>query len=133
MPAKPRTFKRSGLHKLECRDCAAYVYATVAQLEAHGMPVCPCGAAYVPDELELAFLLGLYDAPVVAEFEQRTHRSELAQQRRIGWMEAQRRHAAGTLNPMSVKAADEMRAERRARARSNRLSAIMPKPEPLPF
>jgi hypothetical protein len=48
-------------------------------------------------------------------------------------MEAQRRHAAGTLNPMSVKAADEMRAERRERARSNRLSAIMPKPEPMPF
>jgi hypothetical protein len=70
---------------------------------------------------------------VVAEFEQRTHRSGLAQQRRIGWMEAQRRHAAGTLNPMSVKAADEMRAERRERARSNRLSAIMPKPEPMPF
>jgi hypothetical protein len=37
------------------------------------------------------------------------------------------------MNPMSVKAADEMRAERRERARSNRLSAIMPKPEPLPF
>jgi hypothetical protein len=34
MAAKPRPFKRAGLHRLECPDCPCYGYFTVAMLEA---------------------------------------------------------------------------------------------------
>jgi hypothetical protein len=67
----PGQFKRSGLHKLKCpaATCDGYVYATVAQLEAHGLPSCPCGAMYVPAEVELAELLGLEDCAAIREYE----------------------------------------------------------------
>src|SRR3954452_5056940 len=68
MPAKPRPFKRAGLHRLECPDCPCYGYFTVAALEAAGgLPACfvlGCGARMMPTELELAMLLEV-DAPVV--------------------------------------------------------------------
>jgi hypothetical protein len=72
MAAKPRPFKRAGLHRLECPDCPCYGYFTVAMLEAAGeLPACfavGCGARMMPTELELAVLLDV-DAPVVREFE----------------------------------------------------------------
>jgi hypothetical protein len=53
--AEPGTLKRTGLHRLECEEsCGAYVYATVAQLEQHGMPQCSCGARFIPERVELA-------------------------------------------------------------------------------
>jgi hypothetical protein len=62
MAAKPRPFKRAGLHRLECPDCPCYGYFTVAMLEAAGeLPACfavGCGARMMPTELELAVLLG---------------------------------------------------------------------------
>jgi hypothetical protein len=132
MTARP--FKRAGLHKLVCRDCGGYVYAAVAQLERHGLPVCPeCGEAYDADELELALLLGLDDSPIVAAWRDLTARKELSQCRSVGWEHAAERHASGTLNRMDTRAADEMRAERRERARSNRLQALRPAAEAMPF
>jgi hypothetical protein len=37
MQGYSKPFKRAGLHKLEC-SCGNYAYATVAALEAHGLP-----------------------------------------------------------------------------------------------
>ena|SRR5215216_7782300 len=56
MQSKP-SFKRSGLHRLECLNCEGYAYATVSCLERFGLPSCGCGAQLVPDRIELAELL----------------------------------------------------------------------------
>lgn len=124
MPAKPRTFKRSGLHKLECPDCAGYVYATVAQLETHGMPACPCGAVYVPDELELAGLLGI-DAPSVAEYQRECDR--------IAHGQTSHGIRGRELRSVESIALERIAVRRRESARARRIAAIMPKPEPMPF
>jgi hypothetical protein len=129
----PRPFKRAGLHKLEC-GCGNYTYSAVAALERYGLPDCRCGQPFEPTELELAFMLGLDNADVVREYQRRTVGSEMAQARGVGsWQRTSERLAAGTLRPMSVKTAEAMRAERRDRARSNRLQAIRPAAEPMPF
>lgn len=126
-------FKRAGLHRVEC-SCGNYTYSTVAALERYGLLTCPCGDRFEPTELEVAFILGLDDATVVREYQRRTAGSEMAQARGVGsWQRAAERVTAGTLQPMSVKTATDMRAERRARARSNRLSAIRPAAAPMPF
>jgi hypothetical protein len=135
----PAPFKRGGLHRLECPDCPCYGYFTVAMLEDAGLPGCfraGCGATMMPAELELAFLLGADNAPVVEEWRRRTANSELAQCRSLGWERAAERHAAGTLNRMDAKHADEMRQERRLMARERRLAALRPVPlssDPIPF
>jgi hypothetical protein len=133
MPAKP--WKRAGLHKLACHDCGAYAYATVAQLERFGLVACPgCGDRMVPDELELALLLGLDDLPIVREFERIAANKEASQRRSLGWNEAAERHSAGTLASMEQAAADEMRRQRRETCRSNRLRALQPVAETaIPF
>lgn len=38
-------------------------------LESHGLPVCLCGLTFVPERVELCALLGLSDAPAVAEYQ----------------------------------------------------------------
>ena len=72
MRAQPnaRPFKRAGLHPLDCTNatCDGYVYATVAQLEALGLPACPCGSPYAPREVELAELLEVEDCAAVDEY-----------------------------------------------------------------
>jgi hypothetical protein len=78
--ATPRPFKRAGLHRLAC-FCGNYAYGTVAALERHGLPVCPCGERLEPERLELALELGLDELPVVREFYRRTHRKTMAQSR----------------------------------------------------
>jgi hypothetical protein len=107
----PRPFKRAGLHRLECPDCGCYGYYTVAMLEDAGCPDCwrpDCGGQLAPDELELAMLLGV-DSPAVAEYELECQ--SIAQ---------------------SI-AAERVSVRRRERARSNRLSALRPVPEAMPF
>jgi hypothetical protein len=131
---KPRPFTRAGLHKVACHDCGHYTYEAVAQLERRGLLPCPdCGVRMVPDELELALLLGLEDLPIVREWQRIAANKEASQRRSLGWNEAAARHSAGTLASMEQAAADEMRADRRARCRSNRLQALLPVAEPLPF
>lgn len=119
-----KPFKRSGLHRLEC-VCGAYTYSTVACLEGHGVPSCGCGEQFAPDEVELAFLLGLEDAPSVAEY-----RAELS-----SVMHGQASHGqrGRQLRPAESVAAERVSTRRRERARSNRLRAIMPVAEPMPF
>jgi hypothetical protein len=111
MPAKPRPFKRAGLHRLECPDCPCYGYFTVAMLEAAGeLPACfavGCGAMMMPTELELAILLDV-DAPVVGQ-------------------------AMRELEAPESKAAARLASRRRDVARSNRLRAIAPVAAPMPF
>lgn len=47
--------KRTGLKRLECLEqCGCAAYMTLAQLERHGMPSCPCGSRMVPEDLEVA-------------------------------------------------------------------------------
>jgi hypothetical protein len=121
MPARP--FKRAGLHKLEC-GCGGYVYATVAQLEARGLPCCPCGAVYIPDELELSILLGV-DSPAVAEYE--------AECQSIAHGQASHGMRGRELRPVESIAAERVSARRRERARSNRLGALRPVAAPMPF
>jgi hypothetical protein len=72
MPRKstsPRPFKRAGLHPLECLACSNYAYSTVAALETHGRPLCPCNhEPMTPREVELCELLNLEDAPAVDNY-----------------------------------------------------------------
>lgn len=123
-----KTFKRSGLHRLECQNCPGYAYLTVACLETVGLPVCACGGRLVPERLELALMLGV-DAPIVAEYQRRTARKE------SGQYPASRRpcQASGALADMGARAAAEIVAEQRQESRQRRLSALMPTPEALPF
>jgi hypothetical protein len=117
-------FKRSGLHKLEC-ECGGYVYATVAQLEQRGLPSCGCGERFVPERLELAELLGVEDAPAVAEY-----RAELS-----SVLRGQASHGirGRELRPAELVAFERVEQRRRERARSNRLTALLPVAEALPF
>lgn len=116
-------FKRSGLHRLEC-DCGSYVYATVAMLERAGLPQCACGERLLPDRVELAELLDV-DCPARDEY-----RAELS-----SVMHGQTSHGirGRKLRPAELIAADRVEKRRRDRARSNRLGALLPAPEPLPF
>jgi hypothetical protein len=118
-------FRRAGLHKLEC-DCGAYVYATVAMLERHGLPACPCGARFMPDRVELAELLGV-DCPAVAEYH-----AELS-----SVMHGQASHGlrGRKLRPAELVAFERVEQRRRERALTNRLAALMPAVdvEALPF
>jgi hypothetical protein len=130
----PRPWKRGGLHKLACHDCRTYAYATVAQIERHGLLACPaCGERMVPDELELALHLGLSELPIVREYERVHANKEASQRRSLGWAESSDRHTAGTLASMELAAIDDMRRERWEACRSNRLQALKPAPTPIPF
>lgn len=124
MQAKRKAFKRAGLHKLEC-ECGGSVYSTVAALEEYGLPCCGCGGRLVPTELELAMLLELEDAPVVREW-QRAVSSVMHGQAAHGIRGRQ-------LKPAELVAAERVEAARREQARSNRLGALAPAPEPMPF
>lgn len=126
MPTKttPRPFKRSGLHKLEC-DCGGYVYATVAQLERYGLPSCGCGERLLPERLELAALLGLEDAPAVAEY-----RRELSS---VLHGQASHGRRGRELRPAETIAAERVERRRSNAARERRISALAPAAEALPF
>jgi hypothetical protein len=45
----PRPWKRGGLHKLACHDCRTYAYATVAQIERHGLLAASMELAAIDD------------------------------------------------------------------------------------
>lgn len=46
---------RQGLKRIGCTDqCGAIAYMTLAQLERHGVPACPCGAPMYPEAIEVA-------------------------------------------------------------------------------
>jgi hypothetical protein len=132
MPAKPRPFKRAGLHRLECPDCPCYGYFTVAMLERlPGLPAClaaHCPGTLVPAELELAMLLGA-ECAVVDEY-----RREVlsAQHGQAGASGCGRRDTSGWRTPELI-AAMRVESRRRDVARSNRLAAIAPVPTPMPF
>lgn len=123
------TFKRKGLHRLECLDCPGYLYGTVASLESVGLPRCACGGRLVPERLELALLLGVSDAPIVHEWQRLTDRKERAQ------MPAARRpcQMSENLASMAERAAFEITAQQRLQSRQRRIAAILPTPEALPF
>jgi hypothetical protein len=125
MPRKSLSpFKRSGLHKLEC-DCGGYVYATVAQLEQRGLPSCGCGAAFLPERVELAELLGLENCPAVAEY-----RAELS-----SVLHGQASHGRRGRELRSAESVAAERVERRRRdlARKRRVAALLPTPAVIPF
>ena len=84
-----------------------------------------CGETFVPERLELAMLLGLEDAPAVAEY-----RAELS-----SVMHGQARVGRGNGQDYAAEPVALERVERRRRelALKRRLAAIMPTPEPLPF
>lgn len=127
-----KTFKRSGLHRLECQACPCYGYFTVAMLEKAGqMPRCfapDCGAEMQPERLELALMLGV-DSPIVHEYHERTIRKQMAQMPKGKRPCMRSEH----LDDMGAKAAREIVAEQRHDARQRRIRAILPTPEPLPF
>lgn len=127
MARKSSPFKRTGLHRLECVSCAGYAYSTVAQLETVGLPSCACGADFTPDRLELAMLLGLYDAPVALEYAAKVRSVEHGQA------------APGRARPHvrfrdpTLLAAEHVERNRATMARQRRLGAIAPTPDPMPF
>jgi hypothetical protein len=120
--------KRRGLRRLEC-ECGAAVYATWSQLERHGRPVCACGGSFLPDDVELAFALGLEEAPVLVEY-----RAALSSVMH-GQAPAGRamRNSGRELRDPSVIAAARVERSRRDRARSNRLGALAPVADSMPF
>jgi hypothetical protein len=124
MQAKRRAFKRSGLHRLECESCDGYTYSTVSCLERCGLPSCGCGGRLVPDELELALLLDVDCALVEA------YRVEC---NRVAHGQASHYAKGRTLRSPEDVAAERLECSRRERARSNRLTALLPVAEPLPF
>ena len=125
MQRKATSFKRSGLHRLECRGCEAYTYSTVACLERHGLPACGCGERFLPGRVELAALLGLDDAPAMVEYQR-----ELS---RVMHGQASHGRRGRVLRDPSSIAAERVEKRRREVARSNRLNALRPAVEPMPF
>lgn len=127
-------FKRSGLHRLECQDCPGYVYATVAALEAHGLPRCGCGAGYWPARPELSMLLGLDDCPHVVKFMDRLSGFEQGQHSTY----VRKGHDGARSSYDAV--AEEFAADYREAARERRLIGLKfgaptaaPVPDPMPF
>lgn len=123
-----KSFKRSGLHRLECMACTGYTYSTVANLETVGLPSCACGERMLPERLELAVLLGVDDGTMRDEIEGLTLDKQRSQERSLGKrmsraaIEEARR--AGTVNDMAAKALDEIRTAEREKARARRLAAF---------
>jgi hypothetical protein len=122
------TFKRAGLHPLDCPSatCSGYVYATVAQLEALGLPCCPCGTAYVPREVELAEMLELEDCAAVDEYRREVESIWHGQ-------ESHGHRLGAKLRDPHELAMSRIVKRRRDDARRRRVSALLPTPEPLPF
>ena len=129
------SFKRSGLHRLECAAvaCDGYVYATVAQLETLGFPRCACGAAFLPHRLELALLLGVDDCPAVHEYRAELERVAYGQMKQRGAGHNLRMLGRAAPDDPSVKAGERCEQRRAARAREARLAALVPPAEPMPF
>ena len=123
-----RTFKRAGLHKLECPSatCDGYIYATVAQLERHGLPVCPCGTPYAPTEFELAEILGLEDCAAVDEYRREIESVWHGQESHAHRVDRKLRDPHELAMGRIVK-------RRREDARKRRVTALLPAPAPMPF
>lgn len=119
---KARGFKRSGLHRFEC-GCGNYTYSTVAAVQTYGAAQCRCGQVFQPGRVELAFLLGLEDCPVMDEY-----RRECS-----SVMHGQAWAASPNAQAPDVEAAKRLEQRRSDRARSNRLGALLPAAEPMPF
>jgi hypothetical protein len=124
------SFKRAGLHKLECPMCPAYVYATVAGLEANGQPLCSCGETFQPTELDLAMILGASESRPMVNY--------MRECNSVAKGQAAHGRAGRTLKrtPEEV-AAERVEAERRSHAVYRQLAAILPVPvsasEAIPF
>lgn len=124
----PGSFKRAGLHPLDCPSaaCQGYVYATVAQLQALGLPCCPCGTVYVPREVELAEMLGLEDCAAVDEYRREMESVWRGQESHASRLDR-------TLRDPHTVAMERITSRRRSDARKRRVSALLPTPEPMPF
>lgn len=116
---------RRGLHRLEC-GCGGYVYATVSALERFGLPSCPCGERFEPERVDVAMILGLEDCAAVLEFRREASSVMHGQAPRAI------RYGGAVRDPELV-AAERVEKRRRERARSNRLGALRPAAEPMPF
>lgn len=126
--AEPGTLKRTGLHRLDCeQQCGAYVYATVAQLEQHGMPFCSCGARFIPDRPELALHVlpadDTYRLDVEAALTTAISRSARGQMRSTGAGHAIRSMGREQAAP-ELLAAARLEEQRAADARRRRLSGL---------
>ena len=129
MHRKSKPFSRAGYHRLDCDDgCGFYAYGTVAALEAHGLPRCPCGAGLVPDRLELAELLDV-DCPARDEYERELNRISHGQ---AGPGRALRSQGRRLRDPSEL-ALERVERRRLEAGRDRVLSALLPEPEPLPF
>jgi hypothetical protein len=121
VPAKPRPFKRAGLHRLECPDCPCYGYFTV-------------GARMMPTELELAALLGATSAAVWEDYNAAL---ESARHGLAPHIHGHRKRKSAVSDDLAGRAetiaAERVAARRRDVARSNRLRAIAPVAAPIPF
>lgn len=120
-PRKP--FARTGLHRLDCDRCSAYVYATVASLETHGFPLCACTGTFQPQRLELALMLGCDDSPVMLAYVSKTSSVAHGQ----AWT-----GRTGLAQP-EQRAFEQIDADQRAASRARRIAALKPPTEPIPF
>lgn len=120
-----KAFSRKGLHRLECQLCDGYVYATVAQLEARGLPVCWCGERLQPTELELAMILEAEDSRPMVEYRRECNSVAKGQQSHI-------RRGRDVQSPEML-AAERVESSRRRSARQRQVMALMPVAEAMPF
>lgn len=124
-----KTFKRAGLHRLECPMCSCYGYFTVAMLEAAGeLPLCfarGCGETLQPTELELAMLLDAEDSRPMSEYRRECNSVAKGQ--------ASHYARGRELRSPEMVAAERVESSRRSSARQRRLSALLPVAEPMPF
>lgn len=121
-------FKRTGLHRLTCTACPTYGYFTVAMLEQAGLPRCwrdGCGETLMPDRIEVALLLGVDDAPVMAAY-----RAKVGS---VAHGQASHYAKGRELESPEFRAIESISREQRKAARERRIAAILPTPEPLPF
>lgn len=121
--------KRRGLRRVECSECGAAIYLTWAQAEKHGLPSCGCGGSFVPDDVELAVALNLTGAPVVVEYE--AELSSIARGQ-AGPGRSLRSGGRKFRDPSDI-AFERVEKRRRESALANRLNALRPVAEPMPF
>ena len=132
-----RKFTRKGLHRLDCAACPNYTYSTVAALERHGLPSCPCGSRFEPSKVELALELGLSadECPIVAAYFAKVSSVMHGQEPALASLRLQAARAAkGTeLESPELVALADFRKYEAGRARKRQLAALRPAAEPMAF
>lgn len=134
--AERKPFSRKGLHRLECGSCDGFLYATIATLEARGLPRCGwCQDTMHPTMLEVALMIGDDNAPAMSAYREKVSSVAHGQAhtgRDPKSMESPEFRALFG----DVKRPDRdpgLIAQQRADMRRRKIAALLPTPAPMPF